>query len=108
MLEISLHEFIEAIEQNGLVKTKTGYVLYDDLKNPVAACAFGQAGIHLHINPHTLQREVNRISPRMSGMIVSHNDDTDESMADIAKMVRDNYSPKFLNRTMVFTRHTNV
>jgi hypothetical protein len=93
---ITVADVFDAIEKNGLPKTKEVYYDFsypnkgkDSIKS---ACALGQAGYNLDISPHTLYYRLNDIVPGLGARITYLNDNTRYGFKRIANILREEYA----------------
>jgi hypothetical protein len=96
--EITVDDFLDAIEKNGLTKLQYSYV--DDIKTITAGCAFGQAAVNLDVDPSSLRLNISNISFILMSGVINDNDHTEMTLPEIARKWREKYSEKFRSRKM--------
>lgn len=96
-MEITIREFLDAMEKNGYTKARYSYIEYDintdDRSVMVGACAYGQAALNLGIDPGVLHQAVQifldtRELSISAFDIVSLNDHTEMDVPEIARQAR--------------------
>lgn len=97
--EITLEEFIAAIEKNGWEKIQGAYVNRSS-DGVLRACAFGQAAMNLGVNYASLDLAVSAVSGPLRDMIIELNDTSDLSVREIGYAVRQKYAKTFLKRKL--------
>lgn len=97
MKEFTILEVLDAMEKNGYQKAIGAWVKRDYDKI-ISACAFGQAGLNLNVNPNNLAASVGRVSPKLQRDVINLNDKTVTEVPEIARQMKTRYSDRFLNR----------
>jgi hypothetical protein len=87
---VTLEQFIQAIEDNGLPQAfGTMFDYYDGIV--IAACALGQAKINLDLDGYDFEHGVNRFSSTLWPTIVRLNDGSHYDLKKIAHYLRSVY-----------------
>jgi hypothetical protein len=94
--KFTIKQIVDAIRQNGLPKGKYKYVTRRN-GVPVSGCALGQAALNLGVGPVALanafmNREWESGIGRIANNIISLNDNTAFSLAEIADRIENQYS----------------
>lgn len=97
--DITVDEFIDAMEKNGLEKIRGSYYR-EGVDGIYAGCAFGQAAINLGVAPHDLRGSMRFISEVAARDIIHQNDYSDATLPEIAQGLRKRYSERFRKRVM--------
>jgi hypothetical protein len=101
--KITVDDLIDAIEQNGLPKTKNQYFSrqYGTSGKITGGCAFGQAALNLGVRPISLDTQTAILSGELRDMIIELNDLTTQSLPEIAQKIRARFGEKFGKSTIM-------
>jgi hypothetical protein len=98
---VTIRDFFDAMEKDTLPKAQSRLVIRDVNGSIVAACAYGQAALHLGVDPDALYAEVREFGRRWGiralNDIVGTNDLTDSTVPAIARYYRSQVPWKWLD-----------